>query len=263
MPIKKIVYDFDKFLLSISLSDRIKRFLINKIICVDWTKSDIIISQSDFFNRYLSSAFRNSRIFVTGQPRNDVLFTRSRGELDFGFEIIQNASRRILYMPTHRLYGKGKKEFPLLHSLSFYEFLESLNGVFLFKYHPNMPVSKDVMLNDRFFDISNCGFDVQELLVEADLLISDYSSVVFDYMLLKRIIIFYLYDNYEESNPIYFSLKNVMPYIAYNESELEKLIISVYADTSDSVEFNDKFNAYKDGQSSKRVSDLIKLNLHM
>ena len=104
--------------------------------------------------------------------------------------------------------------------------------------------------------------DIDELYIISDLLITDYSSVFFDYANLKRPIFFYMYDLEEYRDDIrgfYLDLKELPGPILKTEDELIKNIknttIDFYNDKYKA--FNQKFNYLDDGKASKRVVEKI------
>ena len=108
------------------------------------------------------------------------------------------------------------------------------------------------------FDVSKID-DINELYIISDMLITDYSSVFFDYANLKRPIIFYMYDLKEYKNNIrgfYIDLNELPGNILETESELIKEI--KYIDFNFKYDdkykkFNNKYNYLDDGKASERV----------
>ena len=112
------------------------------------------------------------------------------------------------------------------------------------------------------YDVSKLD-DINELYVISDILITDYSSVFFDYANLKRPVLFYMYDldKYKDNmRGFYIDLKELPGSIIQTEENLIKEIKS----TSDNFEydnkykkFNDKYNYLDDGNASKRVVERV------
>jgi CDP-glycerol glycerophosphotransferase len=110
------------------------------------------------------------------------------------------------------------------------------------------------------------GSDVQELLLISDLLITDYSSVIFDYLLrMKPILIFaYDYEEYLKKTGMYYNLQKIAPGpILYNADELINAIKNIEeVDVEYSKkrkEIRDKFNKYLDGKSAERILNYFKI----
>ena len=139
-----------------------------------------------------------------GYPRNDLLL-KEHEKLDLLFvnlEIYNLAKENkvIVYMPTHResepsFGNKSVKELPLdLEKLN--DFMKKQNAFFILKLHPF--VSK-LYENKNFSNIVfyESQSDIYPVLKYTDILITDYSSVYFDFLLIDKPIIFFDYD-YEE-----------------------------------------------------------------
>ena len=106
--------------------------------------------------------------------------------------------------------------------------------------------------------------DINDLYVISDILITDYSSVFFDYANLKRPMIFYMYDlDYyrDESNGFYFDVEENLPgKIVKTDDDLIDEIIRISKEfkyDKKYEEFNKKFNYLDDGEASKRVVETV------
>ena len=122
-------------------------------------------------------------------------------------------------------------------------------------------------LNDFAYDVSKYD-DINELYIISDILVTDYSSVFFDYANLKRPIIFYMYDLKEyqcEIRDFYIDLDELPGPIIEREEDLINSIKNIkeynkkYNDKY--VKFSKKYNYLDDGQAAKRVvEECIKVN---
>ena len=102
--------------------------------------------------------------------------------------------------------------------------------------------------------------DVNDLLIVTDILITDYSSVIFDYLLLNKPIIYYAYDLelYKQERGLYYDFEDyIYGLVAYNMDELIKAIKKPDMMNSKRNEFNEKFMKACDGKSTERVYDYI------
>ena len=102
--------------------------------------------------------------------------------------------------------------------------------------------------------------DVNDLYIVSDLLITDYSSVLFDFANLKKPILFYMYDLDKYKNKMrdfYFDLDELPGPVILNQDELHKELdnVGTYGNRFNKKykKFNKKFNYLDDGNSSKRV----------
>lgn len=106
--------------------------------------------------------------------------------------------------------------------------------------------------------------DINDLYIISDILITDYSSVFFDYANLKRPMIFHMYDleHYrDKSNGFYFDLEEELPgKITKTDDELLKEIKRISKEfkcDTKYMKFNEKYNYLDDGQASKRIVEKI------
>jgi len=116
-------------------------------------------------------------------------------------------------------------------------------------------------------DVSNKVDDIQEILLETDVLITDYSSVFFDFMVTKKPIVFYAYDleNYlENCRDMYFDYEEVAPGpIARDADALIELLKTQETWSEDSSyrnkydALNERFNKFNDGKACERLLDFI------
>lgn len=202
----------------------------------------------------LSYTINQNKILNSGYPRNDFLIqnkskNRTRN-LDF--------KKVLLYAPTWRRFGE-RKNFDLIY---LNQVLEQCNYLLLIKSH-----HLDSLLVENLTSIKNVSsiHDIQELLMESDVLISDYSSVVVDYALLERPIIFYCYDyeEYKDKVGLYDEIKDIYDGpITYDFDELISAIKNIDSFIHQAiVDFKNKFHDYCDGNSSQRVYEAIQNKL--
>jgi len=211
-PIKKIGYDSkveNKWI-------RNKRLTFRKIPYVLWDY--VIVSHESLIERQMNSFRKKRESFLPmGLPRNDILFEVKRDdkvnqEYKLKFANKYNfpvESELILYVPTFRPYKQGKAEFIRLIS-TFNEVYRGSNKRLLVRLHPH----DFNLINNNIWGntvvIVNDYPDVQELLAVSDIMITDYSSIVFDYSILERPVYLFPYD-YEQY------IKMVELYSDYNE----------------------------------------------
>ena len=103
------------------------------------------------------------------------------------------------------------------------------------------------------YDVSDYS-DINDLYVISDLLITDYSSVFFDYSILKRPIVFYMYDldTYKgKLRDFYIDLHELPGEIVQKEEDLVKVIEK--SGKLSYKKFNDKFTYLEDGNATERV----------
>ena len=207
-------------------------------------------------------------VLELGYPRNDYLYNYTENDIKtikskLG---IENCTKKILlYAPTYRdnqhTSGIG---YTYKTEVDFDKLKEELSGEYIILFRSHWLVAnlfdfekyKDFIYNVSDYD------DIDELYVVSDLLITDYSSVFFDYANLKRPILFYMYDLEEYRDNIrgfYLNIEELPGPILKTEEELIENIKTISEDFYNDKykKFNDKFNYLDDGQASKRVVDKI------
>lgn len=218
---------------------------------------NLVISTSFECQRQFISAFRLNRenVPITGYPRNDIFFCKSES---------QNHSPKILYAPTFRTSVQDfKKVFPSQEALTKLDiFLQKEKATFIIKLHyrdKNKLKNQSFKFQNIFFDDNSK--DLQEILLETDILITDYSSIYFDYLLLNRPIIFtpFDYEDYlKKERDLHFPYDEISPGPkAKNWDEVMKYIHDFIKDPSlyetERTKIRDLFFNYQDGKSSERI----------
>ena len=220
----------------------------------------------------LKEAIPINQFPILGYPRNDVFF-----HSDLFFEKYDSKlnlkffSKVFLYCPTIR-DAKSKKPFSDDFLFKLNEYLEKNNMIFLIKWHTYEKNSYNLKKYPNILDVTYDVPDLQELLPFIDILITDYSSVSYDFVLQNKPIIYYSYDldDYVKfSRNLYGDYYEEFPGpFAKNESELFKEIISLNdlskldkTHITKYDKFKIKFNVYTDGNSCNRVYNFIMENL--
>ena len=211
--LKKILFD-DK--ITHFKSKATKARIMRMINYLPYIRKDYVISTSDKISEIFTSAFRRKRenILQLGQPRNDVFFDDSLETEILPFK--NGAEKIILYMPTHRNFGKKKmfmKDILDLKILN--EFCSKNNTIFIIKKHYcHYNEIEELSELNYLKDVTQIEYDPQQLLKHADILITDYSSCYVDYLLLDRPVIFYNYDHDDyvlNDRDLYFDYNTTTP----------------------------------------------------
>ncbi|MFF1557297.1 CDP-glycerol glycerophosphotransferase family protein [Streptomyces sp. NPDC058279] len=186
---------------------------------------DHFLIRSEHDARTLAKGFRlrDEVLMRSGYPRNDALVEAHRAEVESGERVrgslaadlgIDPDKRVLLYAPTFRAAADGAVEnfaFPF----DVEEFADRLGDrfVLLVRTHYLNSVSLPPSVAGRVIDVSR-HHDITPLLALADGLITDYSSVMFDYAVLDRPMMFFAYDYEAYATDIrgtYFDLKEKAP----------------------------------------------------
>jgi CDP-glycerol glycerophosphotransferase len=229
------------------------------------------LSPSAFASEKFITAFnlhrrgRQDAILEVGYPRNDFLAThttedvaRVRAELD-----IPEDRKVVLYAPTWR-DNQHRAGVGFVYDLAadFDRMREVLGEeyVILFRAHYLIANSFDFERYDGFVRNVSKVDDINDLYIVSDLLVTDYSSVFFDYANLRRPIVFYMYDLAEYAEDIrgfYLDLSELPGPIVRTEADLiEAIRTSVTSDPSSDDHYRhflEKFAPLDDGHASERV----------
>ena len=213
-------------------------------------------------------------IIEEGYPRNDFLYNFTEDDAKAVKEKlgIQNCNKKIiLYAPTYRgNQHEAGVGYVYKEEVDFERLQRELQDKFIILFRPHYFVANafDFEKYKGFvYNVADVD-DINYLYIISDMLITDYSSVFFDYANLKRPIIFHMYDleHYrDESNGFYFDVEKDLPgKITRNDDELIREIIRldsgfVYDDRY--RVFNKRFNYLDDGRASERVVEKVIRNL--
>lgn len=232
-------------------------------------KYKAILSPSKEMRTLLSNAFDNDRTLNLGYPRVDIFFNDKLCQKNMKHELnLTTYAKIILYAPTFRDHKTSVSPFTNLFLKSLNETLRKKNEVLLVKKHPweTKLVIPEGLSHIR--DVSREVRDIQELLLHTDVLITDYSSVFFDFMVTEKPIIFYAYDleDYlENCRSMYYDYKTIVPGpIIESENSLLKTLETVeeWSKKGESLkhyaEINERFNEFNDGNSCSRILEWVK-----
>lgn len=207
--------------------------------CFKVTEPDIYFAQSTYDVDIFSSAFEldKKKIVLVGLPRNDELvkclsMSNDCNEItDIRLKLkIPDGKKVILYMPTYREFDKDKDGNYIKPPIDINKWRQKLcnNYVLLFRAHYETTSVLGIRFDDFFYDVSDYEH-LNDLLKIADILVSDYSSVMFDYSILERPIFSfaYDYDDYAQKRGCYIDITKELPNgICRTEDELLDEIIN-------------------------------------
>lgn len=241
-----------------------KHNIINKFknkIVDRWIESDLYIAPSEEYANKLKSAFKatDSKILRVGQPRNELFFYENHIDSKFPDKKV------ITYMPTFR-NNKSSFDFNKLNedeTKSLNMILNKYNAVIVQKNHFVNSKNKKINKNDSENVINIAEIDTQELLLSTDILITDYSSCYFDFLLLNRPIIHFVYDyKYynEEDRGLYYKLTEVCGgKISYEFSTLLKYIEEYLSNPKlDSIQRENVRNRFVTFEDENNCDKIIK-----
>ncbi|HHX11851.1 MAG TPA: CDP-glycerol:glycerophosphate glycerophosphotransferase [Clostridiales bacterium] len=233
---------------------------------------DYLVSANHFSSDVFRSAFLfDKEMLEYGYPRNDILNSENRDEIAAQIRKklnIPEGKKTILYAPTWRddeYYGRGEYKFTLNLDLPRLKKEFADEYVVLLRTHYFIADSLDVSeVQDFAINVSKYD-DISELYLVSDLLITDYSSVFFDYANLKRPILFYTYDIEKYRDMIrgfYLDIDTELPGpLLYTNDEVVEAIKNIdrfSADYNDRYEeFFERFCSLEDGHASEKVAKRV------
>ncbi|MGY2004315.1 CDP-glycerol glycerophosphotransferase family protein [Blastococcus sp. SYSU DS1024] len=238
----------------------------------DIARWDLLLSPNAVTTERLRKAFGfTGPIHETGLPRNDLLSSPRREELrtqvraDLGIEPGQTV---VLYTPTWRddlVFEKaGSKDFEFAIDLEDFSARLGEDHVLLLRLHNMVMDRLEIVDGSAVRDVCNHP-DIRDLYLAADMMVTDYSSTMFDFAITGRPLLFYTYDleNYRDQlRGFYFDLEDVAPGPLVRDSrELVSAIADVDGIRSEYAEryarFQEMFCHLEDGAAAQRVLDLL------
>lgn len=197
------------------------------------------ISASDFFSPFLKTAFGldSSRILPLGLPRIDAMFANRKEELIEKIRCDFPDCKIFLYMPTFRTGAWTKKPFePFCEKygfdeVEFFNFLSQRNVVFIYKPHfYDLNLISNSSHRNRFIIINDDDYDeLYNFIGQVDVLITDYSSIYFDFISTRKPVILAPFDLEEylaTCRSHYFKYSELEGVRAKNWKEIEEIIVS-------------------------------------
>ncbi len=263
-PLKRLAADMDEVHMPGTDTENYKRNFLNES-----SRWDYLISPNRYSSEIFARAFGfNKNMIESGYPRNDYLHNHDDAETISEIKNRLNLPKDkqvILYAPTWRdneFYSVGKYKFNLKLDLDKMQKELGNNYIILLRMHYLIAENLDLNNYSGFaYDVSH-HTDISELYVISDLLITDYSSVFFDYANLKRPMIFYVYDidNYRDTlRGFYFDFEEQAPgpLVKTTEEVIDQIRNKESLIQSDYEAFYEKFCYLENGQSSKRVVEEV------
>jgi len=269
-PLKRLGCDLEHFNNAMNTVSEIRRRYH-----IEASKFSYFLSPSKFASEKFITAWDLEKINKTdimlqeGYPRNDFLINYSKEDVSRVKKAlnVENDSRRILlYAPTYRDNQHSTSVgYTYKTEVDFDKLKEKLSKEYIILFRAHWLVAQNFDFDkykDFVIDVSNYD-DINELYIISDMLITDYSSVFFDYANLKRPIIFYMYDlkaYRDDIRGFYLNINDLPGNIIEKEDDLIKeieLLATNFRYVEKYKKFNEKFNYLDDGQATKRVVDKL------
>lgn len=265
-PLKKLATDMNEVHMPGTNTEKYKRNFVNES-----SKWDYLISPNEYSTTIFKRAFQfNKTVVESGYPRNDFLINHNHKD---DITKIKNKlhlptdKKIILYAPTWRdddFKKKGHYTFDLPFDLETMKKSLSEDYLIVLRLHYLVAEQIDLSKYPNFIIDYSYHEDIRDLYLVADLLVTDYSSVFFDYANLKRPMIFYVHDidNYRDKlRGFYFDFETSAPGPLVKTTTDLIQAIKATEDTNYPLEayqedFHD-FTKLEDGQATKRIVEAV------
>ena len=233
---------------------------------------DYLSSPNPYSSKIFRRAFKFDKTMLEfGYPRNDILYQKNN-EKDINILKdqlgIPKDKKVILYAPTWRddeFFSKGNYKFTLKLDLAKMQKSFGNEYIILLRTHYFIANQLDVSGFEGFvYDVAQYD-DIAELYLMSDILITDYSSVFFDYANLKRPILFYTYDLEKYQNTLrgmYINMETGLPgpllmttdEVVHSISNIDK-VMNEYKDRYDA--FYQDICTWDDGCASEKTIEAV------
>lgn len=233
----------------------------------DSKETNLFLSNSNVQSEEYRKAFWcTCDILECGYPRNDIFFDKNISSINIRIRNklnIKKEQKVILYTPTFRDNNSNNGYKLDCDRLLKNKRFSNEDIIILIRMHPNVNEYEGLFdfANDKIKDVTNYP-DIQELLLISDILITDYSTTMFDFSLMNKEVFIFAEDieEYKKLRGLkktYFDL----PFnICKNNDELEKKIENFNSEkySEDVKKFSEKYKAFDKGNASEKVVEKIK-----
>ncbi|MBO6128362.1 MAG: CDP-glycerol glycerophosphotransferase family protein [Pseudobutyrivibrio sp.] len=227
-------------------------------------KWDCCLASSEFEKYVYAGMFGIpvSRMKVIGMPKNDILVNHTK---EYRNEIrkklgIPEGKTAILYAPTFREEANFKEVFDV--DVDLWQKTLGPNFVLLYRAHPVVS-SGSKNISDFFIDVTNYEV-VEDIMIAADILVSDYSGIIFDYCIMEKPIFLwtYDYDKYNKIRGLYFDIRKELPSKEKQEDLVRMIKDSNYSENVSKyvVPFKNKYET-EYGNATSQSLDIIYDNI--
>ena len=261
IPLKQIEFDIKKGAQSLMFNSKFSP-LFQFFKPYIFKNPDYVLSTAPSISKLFATAFRikPSQCLELGYPRCDLFYNKELRD-DYSYLIKDSSLKVIIYMPTWRNKNTDfiNDAFPNLEALN--QSLVKSQSIMYVKLHPNTKSVSEKLSNVVFLE---SYIDIYSFLPLTDMLITDYSSIYFDYILLGKEMLFYPFDfdDYASNDrKFYFEYDQTTPGPkVYNFAKLLEALTNHTNDKQIHQRENllNSLWTYQDGDASKRVYEFIK-----
>ncbi|WRP06369.1 CDP-glycerol glycerophosphotransferase family protein [Rossellomorea aquimaris] len=232
---------------------------------------DYLISPSEYATKAFRSAFKyNGEMLEVGYPRNDLFYRGNTKALEQKIKSrlgLPDDKKIILYAPTFRdNETNGKNKFIFDIKMDLHRMKKELGDNYIILMRMHVIISSKLSIPEELssfvYNVSKYP-EIQELYLISNILMTDYSSVMFDFANTNQPILYYTYDFEEYKNDIrgfYMDFQQEAPGpFLYNTEDIINSVKNIDEISRQYQEkytaFRNKFCSLEDGQASKRIVD--------
>ncbi len=224
--------------------------------------SRVYVSSSEVIPYYAEAfGMSSSRFYPLGLPRTDFffeegIFERVKEKFFNVFPELRD-KKLVLYAPTFR--GKSNYQGVFNPPLNFSEMYQHLSDQYSVLVHLHPYMRNGLHLSPEtagFVHVIDDEFTIEELLIISDILITDYSSVIFDYSLLEKPIAFFAHDleDYMKERDFYYDFEEMVPGPIFKDmDQLIQWVQNPIYDKENLKAFKHKFFNELDGKATERI----------
>ena len=241
-----------------------------------------LLSSSEDVSPYIVNEFMSdaSKCFVSGMPRNDLMFEKNSN----ADKLIKKYNKFIIWLPTYKKHKDVKdldftsyeNTVPLFNNedlKSLNDTLKRMNILLILKFHPAQDLSgfkEEKFSNLKLWkneELNKNGISLYSLLGVSDALITDYSSVYVDYLLMDKPVAFVQDDINVFVEKRGFAFNNISDYIAGEILKTKDDFVGFLQHISKGEDkykkernkIKDFYHKYQDGNSCERIAEIFDL----
>ncbi|NUH85498.1 CDP-glycerol glycerophosphotransferase family protein [Bacillus firmus] len=231
-----------------------------------YEKFDKVIVGSDVMANTFMNAFNlpKERILRTGIPRTDFFYDENKKKQIMNRLMEENKSlkskRKILYAPTYRDQQLDHFDLKLEMNKMYKELGDEF--IVLLRLHPAIKNTENYSKKYPGFvyDYSSPNYDINELLLIADYLITDYSSIPYEFSLMNKPMLFFAYDldKYSEERGLVDGYEKMVPGpVVHETSQIVDIIKKDRFNYGKIKEYASRWNKYSTGNSSEKFVNYL------